>query len=82
MFAVDFTLTYEGPLAANGRSKLKHDIRRQLHPQLKELWAHPPLSRFYWKGRPGSAHLRQLGGYEFCSVVHTTGAFGGLAVLG
>jgi len=67
---VDFTLIYEGPLAANGRPEQKHDIRRRLHPQLKELWTHPPLSQFYWKTHRGSAHLRTVAGHEFGSVVH------------
>jgi Holliday junction resolvase RusA-like endonuclease len=67
---VDFTLTYNGPLHADRGPDEKHDIRRHLHPQLKELWAHPPLKQFHWKERPGSAHLRTVAGHEFCSVVH------------
>ena len=67
---MDFTLTYEGPLAANARPNQKHDIRRELHPQLKELWEHPPLNQFYWKARPGSQHLRTVRGHEFVSIVH------------
>jgi hypothetical protein len=42
---VQFRLIYRGPLPAQGgggkgagRLKDKHSIRRQLHPQLKELW--------------------------------------------
>lgn len=38
-----FTLTYRGPLPASGSAKQKHDLRRALHPQLKELWHHEPL---------------------------------------
>jgi hypothetical protein len=67
---MDFTLTYKGPLPTNGRPSQKHDIRRKLHPQLKELWEHPPLNQFYWKARPGSQHLREVGGYEFACIVH------------
>jgi len=67
---VDFTLTYEGPLAADARPNQKHDIRRELHPQLKELWEHPPLNQLYWKARPGSQHLRTVRGHEFVSIVH------------
>jgi hypothetical protein len=33
-----FILKYEGPLPSNGSPKVKHRIRQQLHPQLKELW--------------------------------------------
>lgn len=72
---MDFTLTYEGPLAANGRPEQKHDIRRYLHPQLRELWAHPPLSQVYWKERLGSAHLQTVAGHEFCSIVHAEWRF-------
>ena len=40
--AMDFRLTYDGPLWAatsdNPRAKHKHDIRRRFHPQLKRLW--------------------------------------------
>lgn len=42
-----FTLTYRGPLkAASGSnlSKHKHDIRKQLDPQLQRLFEFPPLS--------------------------------------
>lgn len=44
-----FRLTYEGPLVASGsntsgRRSAKWEIRRQFHPQLKELWeTHPVL---------------------------------------
>lgn len=67
---MNFTLTYDGPLASNARPSQKHEIRRNLHPQLKELWQHAPLNQFYWKARPGSAHLRTVGGHEFASIVH------------
>ena len=40
---MQFRLTYEGPLPSNGKLAAKHAIRRQLHPQLKELWTHQPL---------------------------------------
>jgi hypothetical protein len=39
-----FTLTYSGQLPSSSNAKVKHDIRRKLHPQLKELWrTHPAL---------------------------------------
>lgn len=41
---VEFTLTYRGPLPGNGSAKEKQTIREYLHPQLKELWDHPPLN--------------------------------------
>lgn len=40
---VDFRLVYRGPLASQGsgdsRAKEKHLIRKELHPQLRELWS-------------------------------------------
>ena len=41
---MEFTLTYRGPLKGNGNSADKQAIREYLHPQLIELWNHPPLS--------------------------------------
>ncbi|WP_216587779.1 hypothetical protein [Streptomyces brasiliscabiei] len=39
-----FTLTYSGQLPSSSNAKVKHEIRRKLHPQLKELWrTHPAL---------------------------------------
>jgi hypothetical protein len=37
---MDFRLTYEGRIAsgASASAQHKHDIRRQLHPQLRKLW--------------------------------------------
>jgi hypothetical protein len=40
-----FTLTFEGALPANGGSAAKQTIRRQIHPQLKQLWSLPPLDK-------------------------------------
>ena len=64
---MEFTLTYDGPLAANGRPSQKHDIRLALHPQLKELWEHKPLIKFYDFGGPS---ISTAGGYTFASLVH------------
>jgi len=41
---MEFTLIYRGPLPSNGNSNQKQKIRDFLHPQLKELWNHPPLN--------------------------------------
>jgi hypothetical protein len=38
-----FTLFYRGPLRSNGGPKDKHEIRRNIHPQLKRLWTQEPL---------------------------------------
>ena len=46
---VEFRLYYRGPLPAESgtpRPKYKHEIRRQIHVQLKELWSqHEELNR-------------------------------------
>ena len=47
-----FRLTYEGRLEGNGTPKHKHEIRKQLHPQLKRLWAmEPNLKAWQAEGR-------------------------------
>lgn len=40
---MEFRLFYRGPLKANGDKIHKHHIRRQFHPQLKNLWNQSPL---------------------------------------
>jgi hypothetical protein len=69
---VEFTLTYDGPLATNGRPKQKHDIRVKLHPQLKELWQHQPLLQFRDMRGP---NLATVGGHDFDSIVHPRWGF-------
>ena len=44
---INFTLTYDGPLASGGGSKpvvKKHAIRRHFHPQLQRWWETGPLA--------------------------------------
>jgi hypothetical protein len=43
---VKFRLTFEGEIRPRSNARLEHihSIRQQLHPQLKRLWDHPPLS--------------------------------------
>lgn len=67
---MEFTLTYDGPLATNGKPAQKHDIRLQLHPQIRELWSHHQLGQFQADIQPGGIQLNDVGGYSFCSVVH------------
>jgi hypothetical protein len=55
--SMEFRLTYDGPLMATQRDPVnnqkdaraghKHEIRRQLHPQLKRLWEVHPFLRNY-----------------------------------
>src|SRR5256885_1508041 len=44
---VKFTLTYDGPLPSSGghpKNRAKWNIRKAIHPQLKDLWEnHPAL---------------------------------------
>lgn len=42
---VEFRLLYQGILRSNGNVEDKFAIRRQLHPQLRRLWAEHPLLR-------------------------------------
>jgi hypothetical protein len=44
---MEFRLTYQGLLAANGNPAQKHAIRSALHPQLRELWTAIPLNLFH-----------------------------------
>jgi hypothetical protein len=74
-----FTLTYRGPLrGSSGGTAHKHEVRRALHPQLRELWQHEPLNRMAedWlnpdpdnltRGRA----LRQVGGHSLAVVVQS-----------
>ena len=77
-----FTLTYRGRLPSSSDAKVKHRIRRDLHPQLKELWrTHVALSdKQQWVARaqPGSSKptqdqallLTDVGGIDFATLVH------------
>jgi hypothetical protein len=42
---MEFRLLFEGQVKPRQRATLAdiHDIRKQLHPQIKKLWEHPPL---------------------------------------
>ncbi|MGA2222085.1 MAG: hypothetical protein ABSH21_10000 [Verrucomicrobiia bacterium] len=43
---MEFTLFYRGELKANGSPRDKQQIRRAIHPQLKNLFEQPPLSHY------------------------------------
>jgi hypothetical protein len=77
---VRFTLTYHGPLrgSGGGAAAHKHEVRRALHPQLRELWTHEPLRQkaASWLGSPpdpsepeAAAALRQVAGRSFAVLV-------------
>lgn len=83
---MEFRLTYQGLLPANGTPAQKHDVRRALHPQLRELWTAIPLNLCHdylnppvaaaggvaaaAAGAQGFSNIRQVGGFNFAQLVH------------
>ena len=77
---VRFTLTYSGKLPSSSDVKMKHRIRRELHPQVKELWnTHPALTgnhvyitRSTTTPMPDgqAALLSAISGNDFATLVH------------
>jgi hypothetical protein len=71
---MEFRLTYEGPLLAantrNRRSAHKHEIRKALHPQLKQLWQATPHLREATKPHDvlGSPSLEEYLASQFTRV--------------
>ena len=58
---MEFTLYYRGPLKSNGSAKIKHDLRRYFHPQLKTLWNQMPLIHHkFWLQYPPSKDQRSV----------------------
>jgi hypothetical protein len=73
---MEFTLTYRGPLTANGSAKDKQKIRDYLHFQMKELWDYPPLSGKHnlitaqaIPENEGICLLESRAGFEFVALV-------------
>jgi len=69
---VEFRLVYQGPLKSNGSVADKHKIRRDLHPQLKELWNQPPLNEYrdFLKPVPEEGSIIEtVGEFEFAPLV-------------
>jgi hypothetical protein len=66
---VKFTLTYEGSLPSSGnkpKNEAKWDIRKKLHPQLKDLWlSHPALRQV-----EDNRHFPKDGGAALVQVHH------------
>lgn len=76
-----FTLTYAGQLPSRGDARSKHEIRKEFHPQLKELWrTHPALtlhpqwiSRVHQPGQSADGlggFLTVVAGHDFASLIH------------
>lgn len=64
---MEFFLTYQGVLPSRGDAAAKQQIRRFMHPQLKELWrTHPSLAN--------NSHLEDAGS-DGESVIHHKGEF-------
>ena len=69
---MEFRLYYRGPLKSNGNVKHKHDIRKQIHNQLKQLWVQKPLTDLKDKLLSGQNELsciRPLEGFVFAPLV-------------
>lgn len=71
---MDFTLHYRGELKSNGSPRHKQALRRQFHPQLKQLWKELPLSSsagFLREApQPGEPSvIQRANGFNFASLV-------------
>jgi hypothetical protein len=51
---MEFRLTYVGPLATSSPVQAKHEIRRQLHPQLRDLCGRSVLLHYAVKAMQGT----------------------------
>lgn len=78
---MEFRLVYEGALKAKATPKHKHEIRKALHPRLKELWQHPPLVNVpYFLIKKGTAPparkiaelVTEVGPFSFASLVDSS----------
>jgi len=70
---VEFTLTYDGPLATRQSGNLrakKHELRQAFHPQLAELWTHQPLAQFRNAAEPGGRQFTTVEDLNFTSIAH------------
>lgn len=73
---MEFTLTYRGILKGNGNPKQKQEIRRQIHPQLVELWRQNPLRDYHShlpggsSANPNSPFSRKVGPFDFRPLIN------------
>ena len=63
---MNFTLTYDGDLKANGTIAHKHEVRRVFHLQLLELWKGTPFSQLRF---PSETLTTTVGKYRFFPLV-------------
>lgn len=72
---MQFRLVYDGPLRANGDARHKQEVRRALHPQLRDLWTHDPLANHAdeWLSDQPDPHslsvIEPVGSFRFAPVV-------------
>ena len=66
---MQFRLVYQGLLRSNGDARHKQEIRRALHPQLRELWTHTCRLRITASGSSFPAAENSL------SIIHEVGDF-------
>ena len=78
---MEFTLTYRGPLKANGGPVAKQNIRRVIHRQMRLLWQQQPLLNylpsaseysFFLKDDPPAGNItliQHLGGFRLAPLV-------------
>ena len=74
---MEFTLIYSGPLKGNGGPDHKHQIRCQIHSQMRTLWSRSPLvdlRHFYTlESSDKSVDLnRSVGPYNFVPLVRSS----------
>ena len=69
---MQFTLTYQGQLKANGDKQHKHAIRTSFHQQLSVLWRQHPLTGYGARlaaTDPAERILRTVGEHAFAPLI-------------
>jgi hypothetical protein len=69
---MEFVLYYSGPLRANSRPPAKHQLRKQFHMQLSQLWRQNPLNGL---ADPLLRKPEELGPSVGPSILERVGAF-------
>ena len=66
---MEFTLHYSGDLKTNADRVQKHNIRKALHIQMKELWDHEPLRH---RNNLIKEHKSSIGNFNFVPLITET----------
>lgn len=74
---MQFRLVYQGRLRSNGNLAHKQEIRRALHPQLRDLWRYPPVdSHPEWLAdEPADGEqsvIQHVGAFRFAPLICET----------